>query len=232
MNILIEFRNISKNFGNKSFIDNVSFTVKRGALTTLIGPNGAGKTTIAKLILGLEKPSSGAIIIESNLNIGYVAQKLDFDSNLPMNAQTFLNLLAPNASSHTLQDLIDFADLNKIGTIDISRLSGGQFQKLLLVATLLNNPDLIILDEPTQFLDVTSGLEFYRLVERLKRDLQLTIFMISHDLHMVMKNSDQVICLNRHICCTGRPNDLEKNQDFLKTLSSIGFYEHHHDHKH
>lgn len=232
MSTLVEFYNVSKRFGNKSLIDNVSFSIKKGDLTTLIGPNGAGKTTIAKLILGLEQVSSGKIIISQNLKIGYVPQKLDFSLSMPITAQSFLDLLAPTPTNTHHRHLINFGDFDKLKDKDISKLSGGQFQKLLLTATLLNDPDFLILDEPTQSLDVTSQQEFYRLIEKIKSNLQITIFMISHDLFTVMRNSDQVICLNGHICCSGRPNDLTKNQDFISTLSTIGLYVHHHDHKH
>ncbi len=232
MSTLVEFCNVSKRFGNKSLIDNVSFSIKKGDLTTLIGPNGAGKTTIAKLILGLEPISSGKILISPNLKIGYVPQKLNFSSAMPITVQSFLNLLAPTASNIRPPSLINFSDFNNLKDKDISKLSGGQFQKLMLTATLLNNPDFLILDEPTQSLDVTSQQEFYRLIERIRNDLQITIFMISHDLFTVMRNSDQVICLNGHICCSGRPRELTNNQDFIDTLSMIGLYVHHHDHKH
>ncbi|WP_341757069.1 MULTISPECIES: metal ABC transporter ATP-binding protein [unclassified Candidatus Tisiphia] len=229
---LIKFSNVSKRFGKKLPLANINFTVKKGEVTTLIGPNGAGKTTIARLILGLDTPSSGNIIIHHNIKIGYVPQRLDFASDLPITAENFLYLLASNSNNKDWQELGNFIDFDNYKHHDISELSGGQFQKLMLTATLLNNPDLIILDEPTQSLDVTSQQEFYRIINQIKRRLNITIFMISHDLFTVMKNSDQVICLNGHICCSGKPNDLAENQDFLDTLSSIGFYIHHHDHKH
>jgi len=234
---LIEFRNVSKYFGQKVLLENISFAVNQGNLTTLIGPNGAGKTTIAKLILGLEKPSSGKIITKPNLKIGYVPQKLDYGAELPITVESFLQLLAPKqsrfvAANSVQKEIGNLIDLDNLRKHDISNLSGGQFQKLILSATLLNNPDLIILDEPTQSLDVTSQQEFYQAINEIKKQLKITIFMISHDLFTVMKNSDQVICLNKHVCCSGKPNDLTNNKDFLDTLSSIGFYIHHHDHKH
>lgn len=229
---LIELKSVYKQYGEKSLIDNVSFSVNKNSLTTLIGPNGAGKTTIARLILGLEKPSSGEIIITPNLKISYVPQKSDFSSNLPLDTRSFLKLLAPDFKEQNLLDFYNFIDYENIKYKDISKLSGGQFQKLLLITALLNNPDLLIMDEPTQSLDVSSQSEFYNLIDHLRQELKLTIFMISHDLYTVMKNSDQVVCLNGHICCSGKPEDLNKDRLFLETLSSLGFYSHHHDHKH
>jgi zinc transport system ATP-binding protein len=228
---LVKFDNVSKKFGKKSLLTNISFTIKKGEITTLIGPNGAGKTTIARLILGLDSSYCGNITVQPNLRVGYVPQKLDFASSLPITAEKFLHLLTTNTNKDRY-DLFNFIDFDNYKHHDISELSGGQFQKLLLVATLLDNPDLIILDEPTQSLDVTSQQEFYRIINKIKKRLNITIFMISHDLFTVMNNSDQVICLNGHICCSGKPNDLVQNQEFLNSLSSIGFYIHNHDHKH
>ncbi len=232
MSVLIELDNVSKLLEAKLIIDQVSFKLHKGDLTTLIGPNGAGKTTIAKLITGLESPSSGNIIILPNLRIGYVPQKLEINKNLPLTVEHFVYLLVANFEYDKWQWLLDFADFNRLRNLDVSKLSGGQLQKILLVATLLNNPDLVILDEPTQSLDINSQQEFYRLLDKIRKETQLTIFMISHDLYTVMKNSDQVICLNGHICCSGRPSDSTHDQDFISALSTIGFYTHHHDHRH
>ncbi len=229
---LVEFINVAKSFNQKTLLSDVSFAIKKHEITTLIGPNGAGKTTIARLILGLDVATSGSIIITPGVKIGYVPQKLDLNLDLPITTERFLYLLAPNYSAADYQNVKNFINIDKYRHHDISALSGGEFQKFLLAATMLNQPDLIILDEPTQFLDVTSQQEFYRIINQVKNEFKLTVFMISHDLFTVMKNSDQVICLNGHICCSGKPNDLAQNTELLKTISSIGFYTHHHNHKH
>jgi zinc transport system ATP-binding protein len=231
MEKVIQFQNVSKDFGTEQLLQNVSFAIESSTLTTLIGPNGAGKTTIAKLMLGLELPSSGTIIKKTNLKIGYVPQKLPFDSNFPITAEGFIKLIAPNHEPNQLQTN-NLIDLQQLKNKDVSSLSGGQFQKLLLLATLLNKPDLLILDEPTQSLDVTSQHEFYSYLEKIRLENSTTIFMISHDLFTVMKNSDQVICLNKHICCSGRPSDVNNSKEFIDALSIIGVYNHRHDHKH
>ena len=167
-----------------------------------------------------------------NIKIGYVPQKLDFSFNIPMTAKGLLKTLAPDGIDYNLINLEEFTGYNKIKNKDISNISGGELQKLLLVGTLMSKPDLLILDEPTQFLDVTSQQEFYQILRELKEKLEITIFMISHDLFTVMKNSDQVICLNGHVCCSGKPTDLDTNSDFKNALSEIGVYVHNHDHKH
>ncbi|HJD63084.1 MAG TPA: metal ABC transporter ATP-binding protein [Rickettsia endosymbiont of Degeeriella rufa] len=229
---IIEFHNVSKKFGNKLPINNVSFTVKKNNITTLIGPNGAGKTTIVRLMLGLEKPTSGEIIIDPRLKIGYVPQKFNLNSDLPITVKKFLDLLAPNNLANDIKEIHTFIDLERLKDQEISTLSGGQFQKIVLASSLLSKPDLIILDEPLQSLDVTSQQEIYQLISLIRKKLDITVFMISHDLFTVIKNSDQVICLNGHICCTGTPNAITPNSDFSNALSSLGFYTHHHDHKH
>jgi zinc transport system ATP-binding protein len=233
MTSVIKFSNVSKKFDNKDLIFNVSFEVKKGETTTLIGPNGAGKTTIAKLILGLEKQTSGEIDTEQNLKIGYVPQKLGFNNNLPISAEKFLSFFELESGDSQDPRLLDFIDFKNIKDKDIKSLSGGQMQKLILIAALLNKPQLLILDEPTKSMDVNSQQEFYKLIELVKIEYNLTIFMISHDLFTVIKSSDQVLCLNGHICCSGRPNRSEKEfKELISELSSIGFYNHHHDHRH
>jgi zinc transport system ATP-binding protein len=232
MTALVEFKLLSKSFHNKILIDNVSFKLSKGEITTLIGQNGAGKTTLAKIILGQESYDSGKLIIKPDIKIGYVPQKLDFNLNMPMTAKGLLKFLAPNGLDYGLINLEEFIGYNKIKNKDISSISGGELQKLLLVGTLMSKPDLLILDEPTQYLDVASQQTFYRILGELKERLGITIFIISHDLFTVMKNSDQVICLNKHVCCSGKPTELDTNPDFKNALSEIGVYVHNHDHKH
>jgi zinc transport system ATP-binding protein len=229
---LIEFQSVSKSFENKLLVDNVSFKLNQGEITTLIGQNGAGKTTIAKIILGLEGATKGKILVKKNLKISYAPQKLDFNFNMPLTSEGLLKILAPDGIDKEILGLADFIDFEAIKKTDIAKLSGGQLQKLVLAGTLVNKPDLVILDEPTQYLDVTSQQEFYKSLNRIKEKIGLTVFMISHDLFTVMKNSDQVICINGHVCCIGKPTDIDKNVDFKNALSEIGVYIHTHDHKH
>ena len=231
MTTLVEFKSLSKSFNKKLLVDNISFKLNKGEITTLIGQNGVGKTTLAKIILG-KKYNSGELFIKPNIKIGYVPQKLDFSFNIPMTAKGLLKTLAPDGIDYNLINLEEFTGYNKIKNKDISNISGGELQKLLLVGTLMSKPDLLILDEPTQFLDVTSQQEFYQILRELKEKLEITIFMISHDSFTVMKNYDQVICLNSHVCCSGKPTDLDTNSDFKNALSEIGVYVHNHDHKH
>jgi zinc transport system ATP-binding protein len=122
---------------------------------------------------------------------------------------------------------LSFANLQAIHHKDISSLSGGQRQRLVLAGAILQSAELLVLDEPTQSLDISGQQEFYELLEKIRFSLGATIFIISHDLFTVMKNSDQVLCLNHHICCKGTPT-----HTIIKGIDGVSFYSHHHDHKH
>ena len=159
-------------------------------------------------------------------------QKLDFVFTMPITSKGLLEILSPDGNKDEIIELAEFTNYDDIKDTDISQISGGELQKLMLAGTLMNKPDLIILDEPTQFLDVTSQQAFYRLLAKLRDELNLTTFMISHDLFTVMKNSDQVICLNGHVCCSGKPTDLDNNLNLKNALTEIGVYIHKHDHEH
>ena len=232
MTTLIELSAISKSFNDTLVLDNVSFSLHKSEIITLIGQNGVGKTTLAKIILGLEEPSSGYIKKQDGIKIGYVPQKLNFDFSMPLTGAALLNLLSPSGIDDKLIELMDFVYYNNIKDKDIASISSGQLQKLLLLGAMMDKPDLIILDEPIQYLDVTSQQAFYQILNHLKKHWGLTVFMISHDLFTVMKNSDQVICLNKHICCSGRPENMDTNKKFQTALSEIGVYIHQHDHVH
>ena len=232
MTALIEFKSLSKKFDGRAIVENVSFKINKGEITTLIGQNGVGKTTLARIILGFEPYDSGELIMLPNLKLGYVPQILDLSFAIPMTAQGLLEILSMRKTIEHDFALSYFLDFEEIKNKDISEISGGQLQKILLAGTIMSRPDLIILDEPTQYLDVVSQQEFYRMLSEIKHKYGITIFMISHDLFTVMKNSDQVICLNRHVCCSGKPTDIDNNNEFKNALSEIGVYIHNHDHKH
>lgn len=222
MTPIIEFQDVSKSYGKQIVIDNVSLKIEPASITTLIGPNGAGKTTIARLILGIEKPSAGKVM-RGNGQIAYIPQKIGLNSSLPMDVKSLVKYLAGSKAAN-IPNISQFAQLNLLANKQISELSGGQLQKVLLAANMLSSPQLVVLDEPTQGLDITGQQEFYQLLEEIRRSFGVAIFMISHDLHAVMKSSDQVLCLNHHICCEGKPEGTTKSQ--------IGLYKHHHDHNH
>jgi zinc transport system ATP-binding protein len=225
---IIIFDKVNKLYNNVQVLDNVSFSLKRGKITALIGPNGAGKSTIAKLILKIIKPTGGNIIYANNIKFGYVPQKIDVALNMPISVKGFIELMTNESkNSEKYHEVMNFANVAELIDRQMSNLSGGQFQRVLLAANLLNRPNFIILDEPTQGLDLDTTNEFYAMLEKVSNDLDITIFIISHDLHAVIKKADKVLCLNQHLCCFGEPDEQRDN-----IHNSISFYKHKHDHIH
>jgi zinc transport system ATP-binding protein len=221
---IVEFQKVSKSYDKQIVIDNVAFTIEPASITTMIGPNGAGKTTIARLMLGIESPTSGNVLRTSN-KTAYVPQKLSLNTSLPMDVKSLVRYVAGSKVSD-ISKVIEFANLASLADKQISQLSGGQLQRVFLGAGLLSNPELIVLDEPIQGLDISGQQEFYQLLETIRTETKAAIFMISHDLHAVMKSSDQVLCLNHHICCEGKPGMGHKD------APQVGLYTHKHDHNH
>jgi zinc transport system ATP-binding protein len=226
MSNLVTFQAVSKHYNDKVIIDNVSFALDRKTITTLIGPNGAGKTTLAKLLLGIEEPNRGKIIRNTN-KLTYIPQKIQLNNNLPLDVASFMQYLA-GKNIEEINEVIDFADLQSLAEKQIRTLSGGQLQRVFLAAAILSKPDLIVLDEPTQGLDMQGQNDFYQLLSYIRDKHNIAIFIISHDLHTVIKNADEVLCLNHHLCCSGIPDKDQPDSN----LSQIGAYTHHHDHKH
>ncbi len=227
MNAIVKFTDVSKSFEEQKVLDKVSFQIDKASITTLIGPNGAGKSTVAKLMLAIERPSSG-LITRSTKKISYIPQKLTFNSSMPMDVKSLVKYLSGMSACNN-STIAEFAQLESLADKQITQLSGGQLQKILLAASMMNSPELIVLDEPTQGLDISAQQDFYHLLEDLRHQFGVSIFMISHDLYAVMKNSDQVLCLNNHICCSGKPDKTFKAN---KDLPGIAPYTHHHDHNH
>ena len=223
---LVEFDKVSKFYDKKKVIDNISFTIARNTIVTLVGPNGAGKTTIAKLILGSEKQTAGSIKSADNISFGYVPQKINTNTNLPITVSALLDLLTGDAWKAGAE-ILKFAQIEGIENDDLSNISGGQISRVFLAACLINKANLIILDEPTKELDINGQSSFYHLLENIKNNFDVTIFIISHDLHTVIKASDNVLCLNQHLCCYGKPEE-----QYKEILDHIGFYKHHHNHSH
>jgi zinc transport system ATP-binding protein len=223
---LITFSNVTKKYDSKIVIDNVNFSIERSNITVLMGPNGAGKSTIAKLLIGTEKPTSGDITRKKNIKISYLPQGFKPKKEIPIRAIDYLecmNLETVNliGSVYDSQDSID-----KILYKDMNQMSGGELQTFLLAVIFAQKPDLLILDEPTAYLDFDREKKFYKMLETERDKKKMSIFIISHDLHSVINSSDKVLCLNHHICCEGLPN-IDISSD-----ANISIYEHKHDHNH
>lgn len=232
----MEASGLCKFYGAREVLHQVSLQIKPGEIVTLVGPNGAGKTTLLKLLLGLEKPQHGTVTQAPGLRIGYVPQYFHPQPSLPMRARDFLLLYAPSAGER-IDALAGMLDIANVLDGPLHTLSGGEQRRLLLARALLHAPQLLVLDEPTQGVDVAGQGELYRLLKRLSAEQGFAVLMVSHDLHVVMAATQRVICLNHHICCEGAPSQVGNDPAF-KTLfgddlaRQLAMYHHHHDHTH
>lgn len=229
--VLVSLRNVRKAFADRQVLEDVSLDLQSGKITTLIGPNGAGKSTLVRILLGLISPDSGTIQKAQNLVIGYMPQKISPDPILPMTLDRFLRLTG--ASTAALSDALAKVGLLQLRNTPFYSLSGGEIQRALLARAILRNPNLLVLDEPVQGVDVNGQNALYRLIWQLSREFHCAVMMVSHDLHLVMSATDEVICLNHHICCQGLPEQVTRDPAYTALFgSATAIYTHHHDHAH
>ena len=234
-NILVKLKNAGIQLNNKWLVQNVSLQVERGKIVTLIGPNGSGKSTTAKIALGIYKEINGEVEKYTD-KVGYVPQKISIDWTLPLRVKDFMSL-----TENLKNDVVDNA-LNLTGVIHLKNknlgdLSGGEFQRVLLARAISKKPDLLVLDEPVQGVDFTGEIALYELIKKISDELNCGILLISHDLHTVMSATDYVVCLNGHVCCSGSPIDVAKNNEYKALFGDhasqiLSRYEHRHDHIH
>ncbi len=222
--------------GGRTILAHVDLAVEPGEIITIVGPNGSGKSTLLRTLIGAMQPEKGAIRRAPGLRIGYVPQKLHIDRTLPLTVRGFLNL-PHRVTDAAAQDALAQAGAEGLDGQQMSSLSGGQHQRVLLARALLNDPQLLILDEPTQGLDQPGSAAFYRLIEDLRARLGCAVLMVSHELHVVMAASDRVICLNGHVCCEGAPEHVASAPEYRAlfgtgTGGALALYRHDHDHHH
>lgn len=234
-NRLLRLKDVCVHRQGKVILEKVSIDIFSNKIVTLIGPNGAGKSTLAKAILGLINPTSGVISKEDDLKLGYVPQKFHVDKLIPITVKRFLHLYAAPIEKLYKKN-IKLLKLAELENSLLYSLSGGEMQRVLIAQSLMGEPDLLVLDEPAQGMDIWAQSELYDLLQLVKSEYKLGIFIISHDLHFVMQGTDEVVCLNKHICCHGEPEHVQKQAEYLKAFGikpgSMSMYVHHHDHTH
>lgn len=235
-NQLISAEKISLKLSGKTILDNISLTINKGEVVTLIGPNGAGKTTLMKVLLGITKPDGGNINKTQNLVIGYVPQRISINPLMPISVKRFMSL-ARQVSPLDIKSALEEVGAEHLLNNQMKILSGGELQRVLLAHALLQTPDLLILDEPVQGMDIGGQAKFYEHLEKIRHRLECGVLMSSHDLHMVMATTDDVICMHHHICCAGKPADVSRDPALLemfgeKAIRSLAVYSHDHDHRH
>jgi zinc transport system ATP-binding protein len=234
---LISASGISVRLQGRVILNEVDLKVQRGQIVTLIGPNGAGKTTLVRAILGLLKPDNGKIDRQPGIRIGYMPQHLHLSENLPLTVRRFLVLGCSKGCERDLLSVAEQLDIGHLLEHPLQRLSGGEHQRVLLARALLRKPDLLVLDEPVQGVDVTGQAALYSLITKIRDHLGCAVLMISHDLHLVMATTDQVFCLNQHVCCSGHPESVSQHPAYLELFGTpasaeLAVYTHHHDHTH
>ncbi len=237
---LIEAQGITVARQGREILSNVDVRVRAGEIVTLIGPNGAGKTTVVRIVLGLLDPDRGAVRRRPGLIVGYMPQRLHIDPTLPLTVGRFLALGAASGGSHARGRAAAVLAEVGAGTLmdtPLEAVSGGEFQRVILARALLRDPDLLVLDEPSQGVDVNGQAELYDLIASIRDRHGLGVLLVSHDLHLVMANTDQVICLNHHVCCAGHPETVTNDPNYIQLFGkqvagTLAVYHHHHDHDH
>jgi len=235
-NALISARGIGVTRNGRDQLIDVSLDIAPREIVTLIGPNGAGKSTLVRVLLGLEKPDRGKVQRRADLRVGYVPQSFDSDAVIPMTVERFLTLGMENDKKR-IAAMLEQVDAASVRNQQLDELSGGELQRVLLARALLRRPNLLVLDEPAQGVDYSGEADLYNLIGRLRDVAGFGVLLVSHDLHIVMARSDRVLCLNRHVCCSGIPEAVAQHPSYARLFGpqaarAFAVYRHHHDHSH
>ena len=233
--LLLKLENAGYTVNNKSLVRGVSFEVKQGEIVTLIGPNGSGKSTTAKIELCIHKKIDGKVKKFTN-KIGYVPQKISVDWTLPLRVIDFM-ILTENLTDDQINIALNLTGVEHLKNKNLSNLSGGEFQRVLISRAIAKQPNLLVLDEPVQGVDFKGEVALYELIKKISEKINCGILLISHDLHVVMSATDFVICLNGHVCCSGKPHIVAQNEKYKELFGDrasnvLSLYEHQHDHSH
>jgi len=234
--LLLRADRVSYTQGKRLILDRISFELRRAQITTIIGPNGAGKSTLANIVNGLIDNYTGTIERSPGLRIGYLPQKVYVNTLMPLSVERLLRLTR-QPSDLEIEQALQQSEVAYLRHRQVRSLSEGELKRVLLARTALGKPDLIVLDEPTAGVDVSGEIRMYQLIGELRDQLQCAVLLVSHDLHLVMSQTDQVLCLNRHLCCSGLPESVSRHPEYLalfgqQASESIAVYAHDHDHEH
>ena len=232
---ILKLDNVGFSKNNKWLVKGVSLEVKQGEIVTLIGPNGSGKSTTAKIALGIYKNIEGRVNKYTN-KIGYVPQKISIDWTLPIRVIDFMSLIE-EPTDEQINIALNLTSVEHLRNKSLGDLSGGEFQRVMIARAIAKQPDLLVLDEPVQGVDFKGEITLYELIKKISEELNCGILLISHDLHVVMSATDYVVCLNGHVCCSGTPQVVAKNNEYKELFgdrasSILSLYEHKHDHTH
>jgi len=225
---LIQLKNISVRRDEQDILRQVDFALSAKEIVTLIGPNGAGKSTLIKVLLGIMQPNQGQVQVAKKIKMAYVPQKFYPSASLPLRVKDLLDLEACDATLR--QEIIQDTGIETLQYTRVQQLSGGERQRVLLARALLRQPDILVLDEPMQGLDIQSEAELYDYVRSLPERYGCAVLMVSHDLQWVMQGTHRVVCLNKHICCSGLPESIQQHPEYQAIFGTQRMlYQHHHN---
>ena len=232
---VLRAEDVSLVLGGETILDSVNFSVAAGESVTLVGPNGAGKTMLLRVLLGLIPATTGVVTRRPGLRVGYLPQAMVPDPILPMDVRRFVGIGAKEDAAGRAAAL-DIVGIGHLARRQVHDLSGGEMRRAMLARALLRRPDLMVLDEPVQGVDLAGQVELYHRIALAKAAQGCAVLMVSHDLRLVMAATDRVICLNRHVCCQGKPESVRGHPEyralFGDEVESLAVYTHHHDHVH
>lgn len=233
---LISARRLGLAREGRTILADIDIDIGPREIVTVIGPNGAGKTTLVRALLGLEPLDSGEIRRKPGLVIGYAPQRFDIDRAIPLTVARFV-AMGRRTEPGELGKVLGDVGAGSLADRQFSELSGGELQRVVLARALIRSPDLLVLDEPVRGVDYVGEAELYTLIGRLRTERGFGVLLVSHDLHVVMAQSDRVICLNRHVCCSGVPQSVAQHPEYARLFGAqaaraFGLYHHHHDHSH
>lgn len=222
--------------GRRWLLRDVDIAVSSGEVVTLIGPNGGGKTTLVRALLGLIRLDTGQARKRPGLRVGYLPQRFAVDRTLPLPVHRLMTLTARHSIEAIVAALAE-TGVDRLVAAPVQSLSGGELQRVLLARALLTDPDLLVLDEPVQGVDFSGEAALYELIGGIRRRRGCGVLMVSHDLHVVMAATDRVVCLNQHVCCAGRPDEVDTHPEYTRLFGpraarAFAVYPHHHDHGH
>jgi len=228
--VILSVKNLYVEFGETKVIDNLTFEVRRGDVLVIIGPNGAGKTVLFRALLGLI-PFKGEISWQKDMKIGYVPQKISIERDFPISVEEFLGFGVRDKGKifQALKSVGLEKELKK-GFLKerLGVLSQGQLQRILVALAVIDKPNALLFDEPTAGIDIGGEETIYSLLHKLQKEKGLTVIIISHDLNVVYKHANDVLCLNKRKICFGLPKEVLDPKSLVDLYGEGTFYEHRH----
>ncbi len=233
---LVSARGVTVERDGRALLENIDLDIGPNEIVTVIGPNGAGKSTLVRALLGLIPTTRGTVLRRSGLVVGYAPQRFDVDRAMPITVERFLRLGAA-ADDVRVRSSLREVGASRVAGQQIANLSGGELQRVILARALLRDPHLLVLDEPVRGVDYAGEAELYELIGTLRDAHKLGVLLVSHDLHVVMAKSDRVVCINRHVCCSGIPHTVARDPEYVRLFGedaarAFAVYHHEHDHRH